>query len=52
MGRFYGDKIINELINPKTGKSWTIDDVPKLWKSATQSYIDAKKKSDSEDAEG
>lgn len=39
MARFYGLKIKNGEINPKTGMSWTINDVPKLWKNATQKWL-------------
>lgn len=41
MGRFYGTKIKNGEINPNTGNAWTINDVPKLWKNATQRWLDA-----------
>ncbi len=40
MGAFYGTKIASGEINPKTGKAWTIDDVPKLWKAKTQQWLD------------
>lgn len=40
MGEFYGKKIANGEINPKTGAAWTIDDVPRLWKKATQTWLD------------
>lgn len=39
MGRFYGTKIKNGEINPKTGKPWTLDDVPRLWKKATEKWL-------------
>lgn len=39
MGRFYGTKIKNVEINPNTGAAWTINDVPKLWKNATQKWL-------------
>lgn len=39
MGKFYGVKIKSEEINPKTGKAWTILDVPKLWRNATQKWL-------------
>lgn len=32
MGKFYGIKILN--------RDMTIDDVPKLWKKATQQWLD------------
>ena len=40
MGKFYGVKITNEEINPKTEKVWTIEDVPKLWRNATQKWLE------------
>ena len=39
MGRFYGVKIKNGEINSKTGKPWTLDDVPRLWKKATEKWL-------------
>ena len=39
MGRFYGTKIKNAEINPKTEEAWTIEDVPRLWKNATQKWL-------------
>lgn len=39
MGRFYGTKILNGEINPKTGEAWKIEDVPKLWKHATEVWL-------------
>ncbi len=39
MARFYGTKILNGDINPKTGVAWTIDDVPRLWRNATATWI-------------
>lgn len=39
MGAFYGTKIKNKEINPKTGKAWVIDDVPKLWKKSTEKWL-------------
>ena len=39
MGRFYGIKIKNAEINPKTGEVWKLDDVPALWKNATQKWL-------------
>lgn len=41
MGRFYGLKIKNGVINAKTGAAWTIEDVPILWRSATRAWLDA-----------
>lgn len=41
MGRFYGLKIKNGEINSKTNEPWTIADVPALWRSATQRWLDA-----------
>ena len=45
MGAFYGTKVISKEINEKTGKPWTIEDVPSLWKKKTQEWISANKKS-------
>lgn len=39
MGRFYGMKIKAGEINAKTGKPWTIKDVPKLWQKATKAWL-------------
>ena len=39
MGKFYGVKILHGEINPKTGKPWTLDDVPRLWKKATEKWL-------------
>lgn len=39
MGVFYGKKIVNGNINPKTGSAWAIGDVPALWKDKTQVWI-------------
>lgn len=39
MGRFYGTKIKNAEINSKTGEAWKLDDVPALWKNATQKWL-------------
>lgn len=41
MARFYGLKIKNGEINPKTGMSWTIEDVPKLFRAATAAWLAA-----------
>ena len=40
MAAFYGTKIINGEINPKTGEPWVIADVPKRYRAATQIWID------------
>ena len=39
MGAFYGTKIKNKEINDKTGKTWEIGDVPKLWKKKTEEWL-------------
>lgn len=39
MGAFYGRKIKNGEINPKTGAAWVIGDVPKLWRAATIKWL-------------
>ena len=40
MARFYGTKILNGEINPKTGAAWVLADVPRLWRSATAAWIE------------
>lgn len=40
MGAFYGSKIKNGVINSKTGQPWTINDVPRLWRSATIKWLE------------
>lgn len=40
MAAFYGKKIIAGTINPKTGKPWTIEDVPTYWRAATETWIE------------
>ena len=40
MGRFYGVKILNGEINPKTGKEWKLEDVPKLFRAATAAWLE------------
>lgn len=39
MGAFYGTKIQNNESNPKTGAAWSIEDVPQLWKSKTEKWL-------------
>ena len=39
MAKFYGTKIRNQEINPKTGEAWTLNDVPKLWRKATEKWL-------------
>ena len=39
MGRFYGLKIKNQDINPKTGEAWKLEDVPRLWHNATAAWL-------------
>lgn len=41
MARFYGLKIKNGEINPKTGAAWVLADVPKLWRDATAAWLAA-----------
>ena len=41
MAAFYGKKIINGVINPKTGEAWTLADVPAYWREATREWIEA-----------
>jgi hypothetical protein len=39
MGRFYGTKIKSGDINPATGEAWKLEDVPKLWRKATELWL-------------
>lgn len=39
MGAFYGKKIKDGEINPKTGKSWKLADVPNYWKDKTENWL-------------
>lgn len=39
MGAFYGSKIQNEEINPKTGNAWKLEDVPSFWRAKTIKWI-------------
>lgn len=39
MGRFYGIKILNEEINSKTGIRWSLEDVPRLWKTYVEIWL-------------
>ena len=41
MGAFYGSKIRNGELNPKTGAAWGMEDVPILWKSKTEKWLKA-----------
>lgn len=40
MGEWYGKKIMRGTINPKTGNPWTLDDVPRLWKPRTITWLE------------
>lgn len=46
MGAFYGSKIKNNEINPKTGKTWTLSDVPKFWRTKTEEWLKQNKNVD------
>lgn len=39
MGTFYAEKIKKEEINERTGESWKIEDVPKLWRAKTEAAL-------------
>ena len=41
MGTFYGQKIRNKEVNPRTGESWKLADVPSLWKKKTEEWLKA-----------
>lgn len=40
MVNFYVSKIKNEVINSNTGKVWTLDYVPKLWRSKVKKELE------------
>ena len=40
MAYFYGYRIVNGVINPKTGEPWTIEDVPARYVPATEQWIE------------
>lgn len=40
MAHVYADLIMKQAINPKTGKPYTIDDVPKPLRAEVQRIID------------
>lgn len=40
MAAFYGKKILNGTINPKTGEAWKLEDVPAYWRAATAEWIE------------
>lgn len=37
---FYGNKIKNREIHPKTGKIWKLADVPIFWRNKTNSWLE------------
>ena len=39
MGAFYGSKIVDKEINTKTGRAWTVKDVPAYWKEKTEKWL-------------
>lgn len=39
MVKFYATKIKNNVINPNTGNIWTLNDVPKLWRSKVEKEL-------------
>ena len=39
MVKFYSSKIKNGIINPNTKNVWTLDDVPKLWRSKVEQEL-------------
>ena len=39
MGRFYGTKIKNQEINPKTNQPWKLADVPRLFRPAVDKWL-------------
>ncbi len=42
MGVFYGKKIWGREINPQTGRTWVLEDVPAYWRKQTAEWISGK----------
>lgn len=40
MGAFYGRKILNGEINPKTGIAWALENVPVYWRRMVGKWIE------------
>lgn len=40
MVNLYVKKITGHVINPKTGKAWTIDDVPEKYRDAVREALE------------
>ena len=40
MVKFYVNKIKAGTINTSTGKAWTVEDVPKLWREKVRAEIE------------
>ena len=40
MGAFYGWKILNGEINPKTGTAWELENVPVYWRGMAGRWIE------------
>ena len=40
MGAFYGKKIRDKEINPRTGEAWKLEDVPSLWRKKTEGWLE------------
>ena len=40
MGAFYGQKIRNKEINPRTGEPWKLEDVPSLWRKKAEEWLE------------
>ena len=40
MGYFYGYRIAHQIINPKTGEAWKIEDVPTKYVKATETWLE------------
>ena len=40
MAAFYGTKIKNGEINPKTGAAWVIGDVPRFWRPKVEQWLE------------
>lgn len=51
IGEYYGTFIVDGTVNEKTGKPWTIDDVPERFKPQTAAWIDKHQPNEQEETE-
>lgn len=42
MAKLYAEKIISGAINPKTGETWVLEDVPVRWREEVRELIEGR----------